>query len=601
MKNRILFFSPSADLWEHTFPEALVAEMLVKRGHDVAMLRCRGIFRPLCPAAQSAGYDTTTPADIQHRQCARCNAKGRLVDRKLGLRHIEIDDYVQPQDESLVNDVVRHAEALRGQMQCADDFDQISLHGLSVGRVALYDLILRHKKSDFDFSDSTWSEYLTFLRLASWSSLLSERLLEGERPDRVSVYNSLYVPHRAFCLRARSRAVDQYFMHAGTNLSRQHGTLMIGRDFTWHYLRGLVARYEGYADQAASAAAIEDVTRHFLCLLSAQNIFVYSAARSQQYFDVRSHFGIGQDQKFIVASTSSYDERFAVETVGAGPAPDALLFPRILDWVAHLIELAETRPDWFLLIRVHPREFPNRRDNVQSAHSRALAALLNDLPPNIKVNWPDDNLSVYDLAQEADLFLNAWSSVGKEVALLGLPVVVYSPDILLYPASLNAVGATKEQYLAAIERSLDRGWSLDQCRQAYRWFALEFSRSCVDLRSSFAPSNRYRQRRPIRILLRVLQRLFGPVQERWDIARRRSMPVAEELVNRLFTYGLDSSERAQKQAPFNGTSEEESAAVFASLGQLGRHLFAANPAERPSKLQRAFIAAGILRGNGKER
>lgn len=531
----------------------------------------------------------------QQALCKRCVEKGRLVDQRIRLRHIEIDDYIEPQDFSLLEAVIGRAKELRGKLSKAVDFDQISINGIAVGRTALYDLILRHKKNDFDFSDEVWDEYLVFLKLAAHVTLLSERMLKAERPDRVSVYNSLYVPHRAFCLEARRAGIDQYFMHAGTNLARQHGTLMIGRDFTWKYLRDLVARYDYYKDLPLSTEAVGDVTDHFLCLLSANNIFVYSAARSKDYFDVRAHFGIRPDQKFIVASTSSYDERFAVESVNAAIPSQALLFPRILDWVAHLVELAGQRPNWFLLIRVHPREFPNRRDTVKSEHAERMRELLNHLPDNVKVNWPDDNLSVYDLAQEADLFLNAWSSVGKEMALLGLPVVIYSPEIVLYPTVLNRVATTKDDYVRAIEAALIEGWSFEQCRKAHRWFALEFCRSRIDLLVSYSPQLRYSKNIINRIVIRIASKLYSFSQERWDLMWRKQMPKTQEVVCRLFEEGLENSEQAKlQQQPFNGTEAEELAAIRNSLQSIGDNLFSANPVDRPSKLQKAFISVGIV-------
>ncbi len=591
---RVLFFSPSADIWEHSFPEALVGEMLASCRMAVTVARCRGVLLPLCPSAQAAGFTADTPIDAQQRLCARCNAKGRLADGVLGLRRIEIDDYVEASDDELIDELVAQADAMRSQLLRAEDFDQLRVQGVAVGRTALYELILRHKKNDFEFSDLVWSEYLVFLRLAARVSLLGERLLRAERPDSISVYNSLYVAHRAFCLLARNAGISQYFMHAGTNLSRQHGTLMIGKDFTWKYLQGLVERYRSYADEPVASTAIEDVTPHFLCLLSSGSSFVYSAARSQKYFDARAYFGVRQDQRFIVASTSSYDERFAVESVNASSTPSALLFPRILDWVSYLVELAAQRPDWFVVIRVHPREFPNRRDRVQSEHSRRMKELLQNLPANVKVNWPDDHISLYDLAQEADLFLNAWSSVGKEMALLGLPVVIYSPEIVLYPTTLNGVGTTKAGYVQAIEAALQDGWSFERSRQAYRWYALEFSRSCVDMRVSFAPARRYHHGLLARVALRLLRTVVRLPQERWDLFQRKPMPQAKEVVCQLFEHELESSECAQKQECFAGNSRDEDVAIRSSLAQLGSQLFAANPSDRPSKLQRAFAAAGIV-------
>ena len=72
------------------------------------------------------------------------------------------------------------------------------------------------------------------------------------------------------------------------------------------------------------------------------------------------------------------------------------------------------------------------------------------------------------------------------------------------------------------------------------------------------------------------------------------MPQAKEVVCQLFEHDLESSECAQKQERFAGNSRDEDVAIRSSLAQLGSQLFAANPSDRPSKLQRAFAAAGIV-------
>ena len=590
---KVLFFSPSANIWEHSFPEALVGEMLAADGMDVTMARCRGSLRPLCPAGQAAGFTVDTPSETVERLCEQCHAKSQLLDQKLGLKQVEIDDFITEGDHQSIDDLINKANGLRSEMKKAEDFDGLAIEGYPVGRTALYELILRHKKNDFEFSDPVWNEFLAFLRLAACSTLLSKRLIQTEKPDRVSVYNSLYVAHRAFCQVAKSLDIKQYFMHAGTNLSRQHGTLMIGKDFTWKYLRDLVESFDDYKKIPISASSVNDVVAHFECLFSSSNMFVYSAARSTEFLNVRAHFGVSPQQTFIVASTSSYDERFAVEAVGAANPSRALAFPRILDWVSHLIELAKNRSDWFVLVRVHPREFPNRRDSIRSEHALRMKELLTDLPPNVRVNWPDDNISLYDIAQEADVFLNAWSSVGKEMALLGLPVVIYSPDILLYPDDINLVGTDKDGYLAAINTAIQNGWSLETSRKSFRWFALEFSRSIIDLRSSFAPARRYRRSVPERALLKLLRQVVNFPQENWDLLWRKPMPDAQKEVSSLFEQGLENSMQAKDQDTYVGLEQEEEEAIRQGLGRLGRYLFAANPPSRPSKLQRRFLEAGL--------
>ena len=589
---RVLFFSPAADIWMHAFPEALVAESLGKQGAEAVVVRCNGILRPLCPAAMGAGLDHHSPASEMDALCNRCQTKAALLDTKLGLNRVLLDDYVISADIVRVDAWLDTVRLRREASSCEEAVDFANLDGYPVGRIALYELILKYKKNDLLFSDDEWQAFLIALRGVAIVMLGTQRLLAVVKPDSVSVYNSLYALHNVFCKVAESAGVAQYFMHAGTNLSRQHGTLMLGKGFTWRYLKGLVDRYQEIKDQPAVPALMHDATNHFLELLAAKNIFVYSSARSKTKMNVRTHFGVREDQKLLIASTSSYDERFAVESVRAFPPPDELLFRKQFDWIKALIDTAISRPDWFLLIRVHPREFPNRRDPVKSSHVQEMQAMFRDLPDNVRVNWPDENISLYDLAQEADVFLNAWSSVGKEMVLLGIPVVIYSPELVLYPVSLNFIGTSIDDYFAAINKALEEGWGLERSRQAYRWYALEFGRSLIDLRDSFAPGEPSLLRR---LLLRIGRKLSPLVEERLNIAMRANTPLNAALIKSVFEHQPEMTYDVINQSEFSGIGlDSESDALRLELRRIGQALFVSSTPAKMSRLERRFHEAGIL-------
>src|SRR5262249_30054770 len=163
---------------------------------------------------------------------------------------------------------------------------------------------------------------------------------------------------------------------------------------------------------------------------------------------------VSNDQKILVAAMGSYDEEFAAETVEAKRPIQNLIFPTQAAWLQALVGFVRQRPDLFLIIRVHPREFPNKREAKKSEHATMLESLFTTLPSNVAINWPVDRISIYDLAEETDVFLNSWSSVGKEMSVLGLPVVIYSADLPLYPAELNYLGTSEEDYFQKIQQAL---------------------------------------------------------------------------------------------------------------------------------------------------
>src|SRR5262249_21948383 len=157
-------------------------------------------------------------------------------------------------------------------------------------------------------------------------------------------------------------------------------------------------------------------------LFRAGSVFGYSSGARGAAANVRGRLGIDAGRRIVVAAMSSYDELFAAETVRAR-APARPLFARQVDWIRSLLEWVRGRPELFLVTGVPRRGSPTRREGVKSEHAAQLEAEFSGLPPNARVNWPSDGISLYDLAGEAALFLTAWSSVGKEMTALGLPVV----------------------------------------------------------------------------------------------------------------------------------------------------------------------------------
>jgi hypothetical protein len=135
------------------------------------------------------------------------------------------------------------------------------------------------------------------------------------------------------------------------------------------------------------------------------------------------------------------------------------LFATQLEWIQALISFVESRQDLYLLVRVHPREFTNKREGKHSQHAELLKKSLNDLPKNVAINWPSDGISMYNLAEQTDVFLNAWSSVGKEMSLLGIPVVFYSRELAFYPAEINYLGSSLGEYFHEIDLAIKDGWN----------------------------------------------------------------------------------------------------------------------------------------------
>jgi hypothetical protein len=90
------------------------------------------------------------------------------------------------------------------------------------------------------------------------------------------------------------------------------------------------------------------------------------------------------------------------------------------DWLAKTVRHFAQRDDVQLVVRVHPGELLGAgHPSVEIVHSA-----LPELPPHVTVVPPESNVNTYDLIELANLGLVYTTTVGMEMAMNGIPVIV---------------------------------------------------------------------------------------------------------------------------------------------------------------------------------
>lgn len=573
---RILVFAPHAEIWVHAFPEALIAESLRDSGNEIIYVSCGGLLERFCVPME--GHRLTPASSEQERGsvCRDCQFNDRLLRTSFSFSGPSLRDVLTPAD---------FEEADRMLDSCERSvLPDLKIDGVPVGQMAFYQIMLKYKRFDFELSEPEWRQYVVELRHTLLAAKATRKLIDLHRPDRLIVYNALYSVNRVASTIAESCGVPAYFLHAGTNLANRLQTMMLGRGNTFDWFAHVRSQWPRFSATACPPENLSLVSDHFLELVRGQNVFVYSSKQGREFFDLRTRFGVTENQKVLVATMSSYDEEIAARTAGVRKPQDTCLFPRQVDWILALVEFVRARPDLFLVVRVHPREFPNRREGVKSQHAALLQRVFTDLPDNVKVNWPDDDISLYDLVDQTDVFLNAWSAAGKEMAMLGVPVVIYGRDLPLYPADLNYLGETREQYFARIEEALRDGWSFEIARRAYRWLALEFITATVFLGDSYPKVEHPHRSFASKVRHRLMRALEPHYEKRADIRRRApQLNSAQRIHDTLASQAVTPLEiTATDEASIS--YDQETVALRRELMRIGEALFPTTRARTTSRL-----------------
>ncbi|MFZ6021242.1 MAG: hypothetical protein ACOYXO_16720 [Chloroflexota bacterium] len=143
------------------------------------------------------------------------------------------------------------------------------------------------------------------------------------------------------------------------------------------------------------------------------------------------------------------------------------------EWISRTVQYFIGRPDVQLVIRIHPGEVLTHGQSMADVVQEVLPRL----PENIRLIRANDEINTYDLMEVADVGLVYTTTVGLEMAMMGLPVIVagqthyrergftYDPDSwVAYFKLLGHILENPPEYRLSREQ-VNQAW-----QYAYRFF-----------------------------------------------------------------------------------------------------------------------------------
>jgi hypothetical protein len=474
MKNKkILFYTPNIALWVHTVPEYYLAKGLENLGNTVSYLSC-GRAQSYCASMTAAELLPACTKEQSSSICDSCVSRATVLGQKNGLPMNMLYKYVFEADKVQCANLVK--SALESQ------FLDTEILGVNIGRIALYELILMHKKMSLELDATQWRDYGVYLYNALIALIAFSRHFDSTNPDYVVAFSPQYSNIGPGMQYAINKGVKTFFIESGTNISDRLGTMRIW-DWGKHRLVNPATKdWPGVQNYSVTKVSAKKVTDHYIKLLKGQHFSIYSSSNFRDH-NLRAKWNIGSQQKVLLATLSSYDEAYAAYVVGGFPADKVFsgIFRTQGDWIENLIEWVKNYPEYFLIIRVHPRDFPNKRDQMQSEQALLLAQKLLNLPSNIYVNWPSEEVSIYQIFGITDVVLTGWSVTAIEALILGIPVVVYDAKLPSYPKDIVFSGVSASEYFDCIVMAAKIGWSFENVIFGFRWASFTFSQTVVDV------------------------------------------------------------------------------------------------------------------------
>jgi hypothetical protein len=370
--------------------ELLLGNALRMRGHDVRVAFCQGAF---------TACDNFTVQDNAARACLRCSTNARQALEASGLQGVAIPH--QPDERQS-----RLADELRTREILEYEEDGIDLGNIVRGSVLRY---LLKASIDPEADDPVIRRYF---RDALGILQLARETFDQFDPQRLLVSHGIYVSWGIVTELAKRRGVPVVVWGQGY---RRRSVLFVHGD-SYHS----VLRDDSGERWRGIPLSPEDRKRTVEYLHSRrrgdQDDISYNRDPDERTSVIRRNLGIQEGVPTFVLFTNLVWDAAVVS--GRDRA-----FDDMLDWVIRTVELFSERPEWQLIIRVHPAEVKGQnvtREKVADVLQQRYGAL----PANIRVIPPDDPTSSYVLTELADVGMVYSSKIGLEIATMGKPVVV---------------------------------------------------------------------------------------------------------------------------------------------------------------------------------
>ncbi len=467
-ERRYLWFAPHAGLWPSFRLEHRLADSLARAGRPVTLVQCGQVLDAYCPVMSADRLRVDSPRSAKQESCRDCRFNAGIARERAAYRPVLLDAYVTP--------AIRDRATSTARAVTPQTWADLVVDDIPVGRYAAYLSLLHHKVPEVTATPAAWAEYRSDLRNALLVLGALPALLADVDPTHVVVYNPLYPTNRMLAELAAQRGLGLVGVHAGAYIPERYETVGVYGHIANSQTLVDSPTVRASLDRPCTPAEVAAVGRHLGELVAGTDPWVYSSApQRSDPVGLRRRLGLRPHAPVAVVLLSSPDETRASMAVDAEFHRDPERgYSDIAEFIRAVRGMAAASPDLDVVLRLHPRLTPNKRETVTSPDLTAILAEFADLPPNAHVNAPGDGVSLYDLAGIASAAVNQSSSSGLEFLALGLPVVSFDPVRQgAYPPTFGPCVERDDPagLAAAVARAVRSGRRLDRSVAAFRWYA----------------------------------------------------------------------------------------------------------------------------------
>lgn len=508
LPTRILAIDLFPGIWSHTLLTNKTLQALNLENVVIDYLTCGSAFTTHCTVKESKKRAIGPSNPYAKLDCADCEFSGFLSSRHLKNKGVNVGS--TPKLSDFVDfEILGEERAVLEE--CIEPIQlEYHLHGTPVVKFALFETVIKYKKLDLRLSGAEGVYFRSTLENVIRTTLVARRFLALNRPDFAICHTPEYGANNAFVDQCMQAGIKTFAITNSSNLSEMTTSVVLWDYETTPGLTPGLRSWSGVHNFKEEQDDRSRLDKHFRQIALANSPFVYSEkAKKRPPDQIRLALNLPAGSKIIVLALSSTDEVVASKLIGRNRATNypGKVFKDQFEWVAMTLEKFKEREDVVIVVRLHPRDLPNKREKIKSEQFDRWQGLLSNLPRNVRVNLPEQKIAFGDLCQVTDVLVTGWSSVALEAMMLGIPAVTYDRNLPGYPDDVHFSGESRKQYFSNIELALQQKISPDETRnRARNWLAHYLNHGSILLSGRLFEKLRMGRSRTIRIFFSALDR-----------------------------------------------------------------------------------------------
>lgn len=460
---RVLFFAPFSSIWDITVIEYQLIRKLESFGYELGIVTCGGSFVGLCTSRNIVNLNILNSKKELEYVCEDCKNCAGMVRGKINAKSFVLSDYIDGSELIAEN---RFHQGTSSKEILENEFLNIS-----VGQLALYELVLKYKKRSLDFNSTQILELNDSCQNIEMTILASHKIISEFKPDISIIYNPQYGVPGAFAEVSISRNVRTLFLSGSSLLNEIKSTVHL---WDWKEYKKNPSKIFWDENKLETLKTKDKfrIRNHFRVIKKAISPWVYS--NKSQGKSTRDFFGVSKKSKIILATINSQDEIYAAYVRGLIPNStfQSPVFKSQIEWIKWLINEVSTWEDTKLIVRIHPREYANARESMTAEQNNIWESLVSSHHDHVSFDIPTLNFAISDHFDEIDVLTTGWSSTALEALNYGIPVVTYDHNLPDFPSDIHLTGSSVDEYLANLKKSLTLKRDKERKNKAhhYLWF-----------------------------------------------------------------------------------------------------------------------------------